>query len=71
MNNGQVYAVFEYEAQHNDELSLKFGDQLEIIRKGDDNEREWWWSRLGHREGYVPRNFLGVNFIFYIFYKIY
>ncbi|XP_034947179.1 apoptosis-stimulating of p53 protein 1 isoform X2 [Chelonus insularis] len=60
MNNGQVFAVFDYEAQHSDELSLKNGDQLVILRKGDDNEREWWWSRLGHREGYVPRNLLGL-----------
>ncbi|KAK0163437.1 hypothetical protein PV327_007118 [Microctonus hyperodae] len=60
MNNGQVFAVFEYDPQHNDELTLKNGDQLVILRKGDDNEREWWWSKLGHREGYVPRNLLGL-----------
>ncbi|XP_066603537.1 apoptosis-stimulating of p53 protein 2 isoform X2 [Prorops nasuta] len=60
MNNGQVFAVFDYEAQHNDELSLKNGDSLVVLRKGDDNEREWWWSKLGHREGYVPRNLLGL-----------
>lgn len=61
MNNGQVYAVFDYEAQHSDELSLKNGDSLVVLRKGDDNEREWWWSKLGHKEGYVPRNLLGVR----------
>ncbi|KAI4501055.1 hypothetical protein M0802_003858 [Mischocyttarus mexicanus] len=60
MNNGQVYAVFDYEAQHSDELSLKNGDSLVVLRKGDDNEREWWWSKLGHKEGYVPRNLLGL-----------
>lgn len=61
MNNGQVFAVFDYEAQHSDELSLKNGDSLVVLRKGDDNEREWWWSKLGNREGYVPRNLLGVS----------
>lgn len=65
MNNGQVFAVFEYDPQHNDELTLKNGDQLVILRKGDDNEREWWWSKLGHREGYVPRNLLGVSLLLY------
>ncbi|XP_046488884.1 apoptosis-stimulating of p53 protein 1 isoform X2 [Neodiprion pinetum] len=60
MNNGQVYAVFDYDAQHSDELSLKNGDSLVVVRKGDDNEREWWWSKLAHREGYVPRNLLGL-----------
>lgn len=63
MNSGQVYAVFDYEAQHADELSLKNGDSVVVLRKGDDNEREWWWSKLGHKEGYVPRNLLGVNTI--------
>lgn len=62
MNNGQVYAVFDYEAQHSDELTLKNGDSLVVLRKGDDNEREWWWSKLGHKEGYVPRNLLGVSY---------
>lgn len=66
MYSGKVYAVFDYEAQHNDELSLKNGDQLIVLRKGDDNEREWWWSKLGNREGYVPRNLLGVNILFII-----
>ncbi|XP_039312053.1 probable serine/threonine-protein kinase nek3 isoform X3 [Solenopsis invicta] len=60
MNNGQVYAVFDYEAQHADELSLKNSDSVVVLRKGDDNEREWWWSKLGHKEGYVPRNLLGL-----------
>lgn len=60
MNNGQVFAVFDYEVQHSDELPLKNGDSLVVLRKGDDNEREWWWSKLGHREGYVPRNLLGL-----------
>lgn len=60
INNGQVFAVFDYVAQHNDELSLKNSDSLVIIRKGDDDEREWWWSKLGHKEGYVPRNLLGL-----------
>lgn len=62
INNGQVFAVFDYVAQHNDELSLKNSDSLVIIRKGDDDEREWWWSKLGHKEGYVPRNLLGVRY---------
>jgi len=63
MNNGQVYAVFDYEAQHADELSLKNGDSVVVLRKGDDNEREWWWSKLGPKEGYIPRNLLGVSAI--------
>ena len=56
--------MFDYNAQHSDELSLTNGDLLVILRKGDEDEREWWWSKLGHKEGYVPRNLLGVSYIY-------
>ncbi|KAJ0176141.1 hypothetical protein K1T71_008315 [Dendrolimus kikuchii] len=61
MNNGLVYAVFSYTAARNDELSFETGARLQVLRKGDDNEREWWWccDDNGH-EGYVPRNLLGL-----------
>lgn len=62
MNSGEVYAVFSYEAQHNDELTFMTNDPLTILRKGDDAEREWWWARNQmNQEGYVPRNLLGVS----------
>lgn len=65
MNSGEVYAVFSYEAQQPDELSFEVNDQLIILRKGDDAEREWWWARMKSTgsEGYVPRNLLGVSII--------
>uniref|UniRef100_A0A182M0I3 SH3 domain-containing protein n=1 Tax=Anopheles culicifacies TaxID=139723 RepID=A0A182M0I3_9DIPT len=61
LNNGEVHAVFAYESQQPDELSFFVNDKLTIIRKGDEAEREWWWARnnLG-KEGYVPRNLLGL-----------
>lgn len=61
LSGGVVYAVFDYTAQQPDELSFNAGQQLTILRKGDESEREWWWSRLGDTEGYVPRNLLGVG----------
>ncbi|XP_022827175.1 apoptosis-stimulating of p53 protein 1 isoform X3 [Spodoptera litura] len=61
MNNGLVYAVFSYSAARNDELSFETGARLQVLRKGDDNEREWWWCRDDQAtEGYVPRNLLGL-----------
>lgn len=63
MNGGVVYAVFEYDAQNSDELSFKEGDRLMILRKGDEYEREWWWASSGEKEGYVPRNLLGVSYL--------
>lgn len=62
MNGGLVYAVFSYAAARADELSFSSGARLAVLRKGDDSEREWWWCRDARaREGYVPRNLLGVT----------
>lgn len=63
MNTGEVYAVFSYKAQQSDELSFEVNDALTILRKGDDAEREWWWAKMKStaKEGYVPRNLLGVR----------
>lgn len=61
LNNGIVYAVFDYEAHNPDELNFKEGDRLTVLRKGDEWEREWWWSRVNDKEGYIPRNLLGVS----------
>ncbi|XP_045499832.1 apoptosis-stimulating of p53 protein 1 isoform X4 [Colias croceus] len=60
MNGGIVYAVFSYTAARNDELSFESGARLQVVRKGDDSEREWWWCRSDAAEGYVPRNLLGL-----------
>ncbi|KAI5741966.1 hypothetical protein M8J77_001587 [Diaphorina citri] len=60
LNNGAVYALYDYEANNTDELSFKTGECIIVLRKGDENEREWWWSKLNNKEGYVPRNLLGL-----------
>lgn len=60
MNKGTVYALWDYEAQNQDELSFSEGDAVTILRRQDDSETEWWWARLEDNEGYVPRNLLGV-----------
>ncbi|XP_067335448.1 apoptosis-stimulating of p53 protein 1-like isoform X3 [Channa argus] len=60
MNKGLVYALWDYTAQQTDELSFSEGDALTILRRRDDTETEWWWARLNDREGYVPRNLLGL-----------
>lgn len=61
MNKGVVYALWGYEAQNSDELSFHEGDAITVLRRKDESETEWWWARLGDREGYVPRNLLGVS----------
>lgn len=63
MNEGEVFAVFSFDAMNPDELSFSINDKLTILRKGDETEREWWWARNSSgKEGYVPRNLLGVRF---------
>ena len=61
MNKGTVYALWEYEAQDADELSFHEGDPITILRRKDDSETDWWWGRLNDKEGYVPRNLIGVR----------
>ncbi|XP_051806574.1 apoptosis-stimulating of p53 protein 1-like isoform X5 [Acanthochromis polyacanthus] len=60
MNKGLVYSLWDYTAQQSDELSFSEGDALTVLRRRDDTETEWWWARLNDREGYVPRNLLGL-----------
>ncbi|XP_070370501.1 apoptosis-stimulating of p53 protein 1 isoform X1 [Equus asinus] len=60
MNKGVVYALWAYEAQNSDELSFHEGDAITVLRRKDESETEWWWARLGDREGYVPKNLLGL-----------
>jgi apoptosis-stimulating of p53 protein 1 len=65
INDGLVYALYDYapNSSADNELEFKDGDQLIILRRGDENETEWWWARHENtkKEGYVPRNYLGVS----------
>ncbi|KAM4013823.1 apoptosis-stimulating of p53 protein 1 isoform 3-T3 [Anomaloglossus baeobatrachus] len=60
MNKGLVYGLWDYEAQNADELSFREGDAITILRRKDDVETDWWWARLNEKEGYVPKNLLGL-----------
>ncbi|XP_059001963.1 apoptosis-stimulating of p53 protein 2 isoform X2 [Mustela lutreola] len=60
MNKGVLYALWDYEPQNGDELPLRDGDCMTVIRREDEEETEWWWARLHDKEGYVPRNLLGL-----------
>lgn len=63
INDGVVYAVYTYDAMNKDELSFRDTDRMIVLRKGDEVEKEWWWSRMDleeGREGYIPRNLLGL-----------
>ena len=71
INQGAVYAVYDYEEMSpnmTDELTFKMGDKLQVMRKGDEVEREWWWAKRdtttpesSDETGYIPRNLLGLH----------
>lgn len=53
-------AIFDYEASHHDELTLKRGAQVEVISKdarisGSDG---WWTGRVNDKVGVFPSNFV-------------
>ncbi|XP_059908021.1 apoptosis-stimulating of p53 protein 1-like [Gadus macrocephalus] len=60
MNKGCAYALWDDNAQQTDELAFSEGEALTVLRRSDDLETEWWWARLSDRQGYVPRNLLGL-----------
>uniref|UniRef100_A0A3B5KR33 SH3 domain-containing protein n=1 Tax=Xiphophorus couchianus TaxID=32473 RepID=A0A3B5KR33_9TELE len=61
MNKGVAYALWDYVARRDDELSFGEGDAITVLSRHDDTETDWWWARLDDREGYVARNLLGVR----------
>ena len=66
INNGEVCSLYDYTAENEDELSFHCGEQLRILRRGDANEREWWWAESKKKEtGYVPFNLLGVSRLYF------
>lgn len=56
MNKGVIYGLWDYEAQNDDELSMKEGDCMTILRREDEDEIEWWWARL-NEEGLFPATY--------------
>ncbi|XP_046899607.1 apoptosis-stimulating of p53 protein 2b isoform X1 [Hypomesus transpacificus] len=60
MNRGVVYALWDYDSESDDELAFREGDCMTVLRRDDKEETDWWWARFGDREGYIPRNLLGL-----------
>ncbi|XP_053124599.1 relA-associated inhibitor isoform X2 [Hemicordylus capensis] len=60
MNNGVVYALWDYSAEFNDELSFREGEPVTVLRRDGQEELDWWWASLYGQEGYVPKNYFGL-----------
>lgn len=59
-NDGWVYVTSNFANVCSDELVLHAGERLKILRKGDENESEWWWAKNGDVEGYAPQSLLAL-----------
>eukprot|EP00051_Salpingoeca_urceolata_P021427 m.336285 g.336285 ORF g.336285 m.336285 type:complete len:1061 (+) comp19795_c1_seq2:302-3484(+) len=51
----QGRAIYDYEAQDADELSIRVDDIVSIVKKDPSG---WWQGRIGRREGLFPANYI-------------
>lgn len=54
-----VKALYNYDAQQDDELSFKEDDTLYILDMV--SSKDWWKARCGRREGLIPSNYVQEN----------
>ena len=51
-----MIALYDYQAQRSDELSLKRGDRIAVLFKDNDN---WWMGELvDGQQGFFPTNYV-------------
>ena len=53
----RVVAIYDYEAQGEEELNLKDGDIITVVMKEDST---WWRGKLDGKEGMFPRQYVEV-----------
>ncbi|XP_020284984.1 uncharacterized protein B0303.7-like isoform X2 [Pseudomyrmex gracilis] len=51
-------ALYDFPATHSDDLTLKEGDVVELIRKVND---DWLEGRIGNRQGIFPHSFIDIK----------
>lgn len=56
----EVVVEYEYQALHEDELTLKLGDVIKNVRRID--EEGWMEGDLNGKRGLFPDNFVKVKF---------
>lgn len=54
----EAIVEFDYQSQHDDELTIAVGDIISNIRK---DEGGWWEGELDGRRGLFPDNFVRVS----------
>ena len=77
-NNGIVYALYTFDAENDDEISFKSGEELIVLDKHEneleenDEHNGWWTAKLvnGGQQGLVPINYLGVNILNFFYFLL-
>lgn len=60
-HGGVIYALWDFTAAHNDELSFREGDAVTVLNRSPPGENEMWWgAALRGKEGLVPKGFFGL-----------
>ena len=58
INGGKVYAVYEYSAEHGEELSFNKAEQLRVLKRSSQNDSVWWHAMNSKgKKGLVPGNY--------------
>jgi len=59
----QLYALYDFEAEEDDELSFSAGAILTIITPEADRDTTWWTAQsVNKAKGFIPANFVGVHY---------
>lgn len=57
-----VYALHDFGAENEDELSFKSGDKIEVVEKDDEFGDGWWQGHIGNgKVGLFPRDYTTPN----------
>ena len=67
----KVRALYDYDAQENDEISIKAGESFDLVREGSkvlytlnvrnvttDDTTGWWTGKINGQEGFFPGNYV-------------
>jgi len=59
LNSSRVYAAYDYDAQEEDEISVRLGESITVVDREHQGEKAWWLCTSTRGDtGFLPRNYL-------------
>lgn len=52
-----VTALYDFDGQGDDDLKIREGDRIRIVKKTNSTD-DWWEGELGGVQGYFPANYV-------------